>query len=211
RRADSGPSPQARGQGYDAHLGRTHERDVVRHRRAARGARVRGRRAPGPRSRRRRDRAGRSGPSPHLEGRRQRAGAPAGGLEAGAGALQPGLRQALPRSRPTGQRGVRLRLSEGPFAGEARGHGGPVAQLEGFATAYVPAPPSGSFWRVFQYAAQGSALRPSSRVRRFASVKWSEVIRGESSSQASGTETVASGFARVEYAATLVAPRTLRR
>jgi hypothetical protein len=59
-------------------------------------------------------------------------------------------------------------------------------------------PPSGSFWRVFQYAAHGSALRPSSRVRRFASVKWPEVIRGESSSQASGTETVASGFARVE-------------
>ena len=53
-----------------------------------------------------------------------------GRLEAATGALQPRLRQALPRPRPAGQRGVRLRLSEGPHAGEARGHGGPVAQRE---------------------------------------------------------------------------------
>jgi hypothetical protein len=35
--------------------------------------------------------------------------------------------------------------------------------------------------------------------------------RGVSSSHVSGTETGPSGFARVEYAATLVAPRTFRR
>ena len=62
-----------------------------------------------------------------------------------------------------------------------------------------------------QYAAQGSAVSPASRFGTFAIVKWSDVILVDSSSHVSGTDIVACGVARVEYAATLVAPRILRK
>src|SRR5687767_929700 len=54
---------------------------------------------------------------------------------------------------------------------------------------------------------QGSDGSDLSRSGTLSTRKWSDLMRGESSSQASGVETVALGFARVEYGATAVAPR----
>ena len=65
--------------------------------------------------------------------------------------------------------------------------------------------------RNLESSSHGSACSERSRADTFSIVKWSALTFTESSSQARGVETGAPGRARVEYAATAVAPRALRR
>ena len=96
--------------GHGAHLGRAHERDVVRDGGAARLAGGRGGRAARARPGRRRDRAGRTEPPADPPGSRRRAGPPPRPVEAAPASLHAGLRPPLPRPRAPGPRGLRLRL-----------------------------------------------------------------------------------------------------
>jgi hypothetical protein len=66
-------------------------------------------------------------------------------------------------------------------------------------------------WSTEKNPAHGSLPRAASRFGTVSTVKASGFVFAESSAQASGVETGAPGFARGEYAATAVAPRTLRR
>ena len=66
-------------------------------------------------------------------------------------------------------------------------------------------------WSTEKNSAHGSLRSVARRFGAVATVKAAGSVFAESSAQASGVETGAPGFARGEYAATAVAPRTLRR
>src|SRR5581483_902186 len=71
--------------------------------------------------------------------------------------------------------------------------------------------PRGIVCFAVQYAFHGSARNRATRRGTVAIVNWSGVFAADSSFHVSGTETVASGFARVENAAIDVFVRLLRR